>query len=88
MGGRITDEPAIVAAVENLAKYKQGQSLEPVSGVPVDVRQATSMERIRASQPGLCVRIAAATRPEATIPSFEGEQSDFSEEPTAESFSG
>lgn len=74
-GGWITDEPAIVVTVDDGNTFEQqGRPPESLGGIPVDVRQATPLERMRASQPETYARVAALL-PEARLPSFGGERS-------------
>jgi hypothetical protein len=82
--GWVTATPAIVVTVENSDALKpQDQPPATIGGVPVDIRVATPLERLRASKPGLYARVAAAARPEASIPAFDGEHSLVTEQPTA-----
>ena len=75
-GGWPTKKPAIVVIVnrkhDDLAP--QDRLPETIEGVGVDVREATPLQRLRATNPTLYMGVAAAARPELERPVFPFER--------------
>ena len=74
--GRLTDEPATVVTVDNKRKDVSAEDKVPplVGGYPTDVRQASPMHRLRASNPELYAQVAATAAPEFQRPVFPFER--------------
>lgn len=83
-GGWPTKKPAIVVVVDrkrdNLAP--QDRLPEMIEGVGVDVREASPLQRMRATNPWLYTGVAAAARPELERPVFPFER-DLTGQPLA-----
>ena len=71
-GGWLTKKPAIVVTVDQKRDdlSPQDRLPETLGGYPVDVRQASPLHRLRASNPALYASVAAAARPELRRPIF------------------
>jgi hypothetical protein len=76
IGGKLTRNPAIVVTVrKKVASVPPGQALPAdVEGFPVDVRQAGTLELLRADDPARYAALAATGRPEASLASFPYER--------------
>src|SRR5258708_22949845 len=83
-GGWLTTKPAIVVTVEQKRDdvAPQDRLPETLGGFPVDVRQASPLHRLRATNPTLHAAVAAAARPEFDRPTFPFER-DLSGRPMA-----
>jgi hypothetical protein len=83
-GQWLTKKPAIVVTVDQKRDdLAPDQRLpETIGGFPVDVRQADSLQKMRATNPALYVSVAAAARPEMERPVFPFER-DLSGQPLA-----
>ena len=75
VGGLMTDRPAIVATVaRKQADLPPADQLpESVDGIPVDVREATPLQLVRARQPNAYGAAGVRVRPEYHHPDFDGE---------------
>jgi hypothetical protein len=75
VGGWITRKPAIVVSTRNKAAAPPPEDALPakVEGYPVDVRQASQAEILRADSPKRFAALTASPREEATLPDFPGE---------------
>jgi len=75
-GGQLTDQPAIVVTVNNKQAGVAPDDRVPsqVGGYPTDVRQASPMHRLRASNPELYAQVAATAPPELQRPVFPFER--------------
>jgi len=75
-GGWPTKKPAIVVTVDR----KRDNLLPPdrlpetIAGYSVDVREATPLQRLRATNPTLYASVAASARPELELPTFPFER--------------
>ena len=76
VGGWVTATPAIVVTVlRKRADVPAAERLpDTLDGVPVDVRQASRLEALRASDPALFVRVAAQLEPEQQLARFDSER--------------
>lgn len=74
--GRVTDEPAIVVTVDKKRNDVPAEDKVPpqVGGYPTDVRQASPIHRLRASNPELYAQVAATAPPEFERPVFPFER--------------
>jgi phosphatidylserine/phosphatidylglycerophosphate/cardiolipin synthase-like enzyme len=75
-GGRLTTNPAIVVTVDNKRKDIPAQDRVPsrIGRYATDVRQASPMHRLRASNPDLYAEVAAGAPPEIQRPIFPFER--------------
>jgi hypothetical protein len=75
-GGQLMDQPAIVVTVDNKQADVAPDDRVPsqVGGYPTDVRQASPMHRLRASNPELYAQVAATAPPELQRPVFPFER--------------
>ncbi len=75
-GHWLTKKPAIVVTVDQKRDdLPAGQRLpETLGGFPVDVREAGSLQRLRADSPALFATVAAKARPELERPIFPYER--------------
>jgi hypothetical protein len=74
--GMVTDVPSIVVTVEDKRAKVPKRDLVPpiVGGYPTDVRQASPMHELRASDPDLYAEVAATAPPELQRPIFPFER--------------
>lgn len=75
-GGRITGHPAIVVTVARKRARVPGPQRLPdeIQGIPVDVRQSTPLQRLRARNPKHHSMVAAYGRPELREPRWPRER--------------
>jgi hypothetical protein len=74
-GGYLSTEPAVVVTVANKRDVPASLSLPAtIDRFPVDVRQASVLERIQAEDPGRYAQLVATGRPEYPLPAFDGER--------------
>jgi len=75
-GGKLTSDPAIVVTVEKKRKGVAPRDRVPskVGGYATDVRQASQMHLLRASNPDLYAEVAATAPPELQRPVFPYER--------------
>jgi hypothetical protein len=75
-GGWPTKKPAIVVTVAQKRDDvpPEDRLPETLGGFPVDVRQASTLQRLRATKPSLYASVAAQARPELAMPSFPYER--------------
>jgi phosphatidylserine/phosphatidylglycerophosphate/cardiolipin synthase-like enzyme len=75
-GGWLTTKPAIVVNVDRKQDDLPAQDRLPetIGGFPVDVREASTLHRLRASNPTLYTSVAAAAPPELERPTFPYER--------------
>jgi PLD-like domain len=75
-GGWPTKKPAIVVTVDRKRDdlAPQDRLPETIEGFPVDVRQASPLQRLRATNPSLYTSVAAASAPELDRPTFPFER--------------
>jgi hypothetical protein len=75
-GGRLTKKPAIVVTVERKQEDIPAQDRLPetLGGYPVDVRQATPLQRLRATDQARYKDVAAAVPPALALPAYPGER--------------
>ncbi|MEA3162170.1 MAG: hypothetical protein QOD95_3718 [Gammaproteobacteria bacterium] len=71
-GGWLTKKPAIVVTVDKKTDdpAPQDRLPETLAGFAVDVREAGTLERLRASNPQLYAAVAAQSPPELQLPQF------------------
>src|SRR4029077_19377836 len=75
-GGKVTDVPSIVVTVEDKRKNMPSRDRVPktIGGYPTDVRQASPMHLLRASNPDLWAEVAATAPPQFLRPVFPFER--------------
>src|ERR1700736_3741034 len=75
-GGWLTRKPAIVVTVERKRDDLSATDRLPemIENLPVDVREASPLHRLRASNPALYARVAAGAPPELERPTFPFER--------------
>jgi hypothetical protein len=72
---RLTGKPAIVATVHTKRTVSRDQALpDAIGGLPVDVREATPHQRLRAHDPGAAALTQAYGRPENREPEWPYER--------------
>jgi phosphatidylserine/phosphatidylglycerophosphate/cardiolipin synthase-like enzyme len=88
VGGKLTRVPAIVVTVRNkVDSVPAGQSLPTqLEGIPVDVRQASMLDLLRADDPQRYAAFLASARAEMVPPLFPYEREVASALPLAASF--
>jgi hypothetical protein len=76
VGGWLTKKPAIVVTVAMKAVSPSETMMLPVKlgGFPVDVREASAIEKLRAQSPQRYSELSTTGAHEATLPQFEGER--------------
>lgn len=74
-GGWLTKKPAIVVTVERKIDDVAAQDRLPetLGGFPVDVREASPLQKMRTGNVGLFSTVVAAARPEMVRPTFDFE---------------
>lgn len=74
-GGWLTRRPAIVVTLLQKAEPPDPADCLPemIGGYPVDVRQASDLQRLRATSPSLYAQVAANSRPETRLAEFADE---------------
>ncbi|MFN7995886.1 MAG: hypothetical protein U0Q18_19905 [Bryobacteraceae bacterium] len=75
VGGWLTRKPAIVVTVRHKADPPSPTAALPIKidGFPIDVREASPVEKLRADAPQRFAELAATGRAEARLPAFDGE---------------